>query len=370
MKRKGMNPISFISFKKQRNLILLLNGNSSSFEIFSFFAFIFKLLKETTAKNTCVLQCGTENIKPFLYSLIGASICLLIFYKFIRIKATMSDDDLDNLDELLEEALDDLKEKEAKNEEKAKKKDEELNAAVNMASSMNLGDDCNLDGYVNILSKLLSTVEDGEIEDQDKETIAQLKGVVQMMEKGDMDDACTLLEKMKKDDTLLKEENPFKMPNEAAMLSLLSNISTNEQTCEKNFSMADTSSSSKTEGVDSSTVSPSQLGSTNAESELLKTIIETSLSPEVLDLFEKMTEGFPRWLEAKKDQLSEKELELRQKQYEKTLELCNLMKEGSINEKVIQIIDLFNELSELGELPQELSDYATPFQSSEENKAQ
>lgn len=282
----------------------------------------------------------------------------------------MSDNDLNDLDELLEEALDDLKEKEARNEENARKKDEELNAAVSKVTSMNFGDDVNVDGYISIINKLLSSIENEEVEEQEKETLNKLKGVVQLMEKGNMDEACTLMENIKADNPVPTETDSVEISNEADVLSLLFNNITNEQKNEKNLSTLDTSSSSRTALEDPSIASSPDSGIASAESEILKTIIETSLSPEILDLFEKMTEGFPRWIEAKKHQLSEKELELRQKQYEKTVQLCCLMREGFVNEKVMQIIDLFNELSELGELPQELSDYATTSLNSEENKAQ
>lgn len=283
----------------------------------------------------------------------------------------MSDDDSNSLDDLLEEALSDLKVKEEKNKIRAQKHEEALDEAVQKLSSEGVLGDDSMDEVVSMLKGLLNNLNDDHIDGNEKKTLNSLQGVLQKLEKGDMENAFKMVEKLKSEDPLLKSENVERGIESEHILSLLSNktsiIGEGESTSARVEGGAQDDPMGKEAILPSG--SSAQLDTANAEEELIKTVFNACLNPAFFELLEKMKEGFPQWIEARKDTISEPELEIRQKQYEKSIKLCALLKENSNNEKVMEIIDLFTEMSELGELPPDLPEFVIGNKTAEEQEA-
>lgn len=286
----------------------------------------------------------------------------------------MSDEDLSDLDELLEEALGDLHKEEEKNKIRAQKKEEALNEAVKKADAGSPVNDSSIEIMLNLGKSLLAEVSDESMDDKTKSEINSLQTVLQKLEEGDVNEAKEMMNKVLAGKPMLGDQSILGL--EDALQDALSSCfdSTGAQDkMEGNPFLKDGENISHKEnllenllGTSNSTAS-SPAAAENAENELMKMIFSTCSNPEVCQLIEEMTNAFPRWIEANKSLLSESELELRQKQYEKTLQLCMLIKENSNNGKTMEIIDLFNELSDLGDLPQDLSQFAASKNSKQED---
>lgn len=246
--------------------------------------------------------------------------------------------DLD-LDDLLDEALNDLDENEEKNKKKAQKKDEAVDEAVQKANMSNPADalqlqkmlealmgsspeDVDINGITDNLRSVVDMLDAEGVSDEDRETLKQLKNALSSLNNEDFDGAAAALQN-------LPEGGPGALPS--------SNPEEAEQYAQR-----------------------FQQGSSNIEDELAETLLKTCTSPEMLSMMELMTQAFPAWIEAHPN-IPPEDLERHKKQHQMSSRICALLKENADNNNsnnAAEIFSILSDFSELGDLPEGLSDYA------------
>eukprot|EP00796_Vickermania_ingenoplastis_P005353 gene5353-3850_t len=246
----------------------------------------------------------------------------------------MSDADLDDI---LDEAFDELDAALEKEDEASKKNDAKVDNAVEQASmnpiSASLlqaltpmlnpeGNDADLEGLTSGLRDIVEMLDGYTENDEDKEKLSKLKDVLKTMGDGNVEAASELLREIEVPTDHLPAD-----PTAAAASS---------------------------EGDDD--------GMNDA---LAKTLIGACTSPEMIQMIELMRDGFPAWLKAHPD-LPEEERKRHEMQYQKCTEVCELLKQNTESSKAEEIVEAFSQLADLGELPTNLADF-TPVPSEEKN---
>lgn len=247
----------------------------------------------------------------------------------------MSDIDLDDL---LDEALDDLDVRLQKNEKKVQKKEEEINVAVEKAKARAAGSPLDmeqlmqsllgsdspdaLNGLTSQLDSVVSMLDSSEdLSAEDKETLAKLKGAIQCLGDENYDEAMEKLQDLPHGNDI----PPF----------------LNEEPREQPESPSDAT-----------------IPSEDMEVALTEALLKITMNSEMLPLLEKMAEAYPSWIKAHPD-ISAGDVERYTKQFEKSCQICELLKLEQSEIKPEILLNLLSELSDLGDLPEGLADFVS-----------
>lgn len=228
----------------------------------------------------------------------------------------------DELDDLLDEALLDLDETLEKNDKKVKKMEKEVDSAVQKVDEENpmdigkllealvgptSGDPTDTSSITQQLHQLLSAL-DGDADPEDKAKLEALRKALDSVDNNDFDGASEIINQ-------LQPEEPL--------------------------------------GADG-TAGPDLSG---GDADLAKALFSTCMSPEMVAMMELLRDAFPAWIEQHPD-LSDEEKERHQKQYEKSIEVCTLLRNNADGSKCNEILEAFTAFSELGDLPADIAEYA------------
>lgn len=308
----------------------------------------------------------------------------------------MSDDDLDAL---LDEAMDMVDEQERKHEEEVRVRDakleDDLQKALDEASGgaggdadmMKMftsmlggaggtgGDAASLDSFKRSVMAMVSSLEGEEnLGDDDKANLLRVKELMSVMEEDDIDKANTLLEQMKQEGKL-PEGNAGDAVGDAdvdeasrrcmEMLQQLSSATQGGQVDPAAPSVPPPPAAASAAAASASPVAESAAAATGevdrATEAMASALIATLTDPQFVEPIRLMRDSYEPYMAANREKLSADECERLGKQQAKAQEICELLATpiaGADDARLVPLLELMNQYSELGEPPSNLVDYA------------
>ncbi|TPP44592.1 Pex19 family protein [Leishmania donovani] len=258
----------------------------------------------------------------------------------------MSDDDLDAL---LDEAMDMVDEQERKHEEEVRVRDakleDDLQKALDEASGTAGGDadmmkmlmsmlggdsadDASLDSFKKSVMTMVSSLEGEEnLGEEDKANLLRVKELMRVMEEEDIDKANDLLEQMKQEGKLPDCNNVGDAEIDEASRRCMEMLQ--------------------------------QLSS--ATQAMASALISTLADPQFVEPIKLMRDSYGPYMDAHGSELSHEDCERYERQRAKAQEICDLLQNpisGAEDPRLIQLLELMNKYSELGDPPRNLVKYA------------
>ncbi|XQJ31259.1 Peroxin 19 [Leishmania guyanensis] len=307
----------------------------------------------------------------------------------------MSDNDLDVL---LDEAMDMVDEQERKHEEEVRVRDakleDDLQKALDEASGTVGGDadmmkmfmsmlgggadDASLDGFKKSVMTMVSTLEVEEnLGEEDKANLLRVKELMRVMEEEDLDKANSLLEQMKQEGKLPDDNSVGDADVDEAsrrcmeMLQQLSNATQGGNVDPASTPVAASSSSatSPAGSAGNSATIPAEVD--RATEAMASALISTLVDPQFVEPIKLMRDSYGPYMEAHRSELSQEDCERYDRQQARAQEICDLLQNpisGAEDPRLVQLLELMNNYSELGNPPSNLVEYA-PKNRKESNSA-
>lgn len=308
--------------------------------------------------------------------------------------------EVDDLDALLDEAMNMVDEQERKHEEDVKQRDAKLNEDLQRALDEAEGKTAALDGPQADLAKMLQAVMGGDgsmddaafdsfkrdvkalvdslegvedLADEDKANLSRVKDLMSVMENDDEVRAQELLSQIEKEEALKMPEGALAgldgdlKPGDmdAAMrrcMEALKDLS--DSSGGAGAAMAAAAAASASPEAASSAAAPA--GNLPAPMQgmpdnLASMLLDTLIDPDFIAPIKVMRDAYEPWLAAHPD-ITDSERETYHKQHEKTKVICAFLAEKQLtredDERLVQLLELMSEFSELGEPPKDLAKYA------------
>lgn len=295
--------------------------------------------------------------------------------------------DNDDLDALLDEAMDIVDETERQHEVQVKEHEAKLDAdiqkaldeqsglggdgpggdMIKMFQSLlgagggpgDIGDDDSFETFKRDVAQLVSTLEGvDDLKDEDKANLDRVRQLMDVLDNDDEDKAKKLLNQMKNDPTSgmpSSDANPDDM--EAAFKNVMDSM--------QKLAAAGPDGEATGE-TDPTTAAAAAAAAMGEDSEVVpdnvaNLLMEAILDPQFVEPIRVMRDAYEPYFAANGATLSSSETERYQKQYAKTTEICAFLavplhKEDDV--RVVRLLELMSEFSELGEPPKTLVDYA------------
>ncbi|KAG5467455.1 hypothetical protein CUR178_01098 [Leishmania enriettii] len=302
----------------------------------------------------------------------------------------MSDDDLDVL---LDEAMDMVDEQERKHEEAVRVRDakleDDLQKALDEASGTAGGDadmmkmfmsilggsssggadDASLDSFKKGVMSMVSSLEGEEnLGEEDKANLERVKELMRVMEEEDIDKASDLLEHMKQEGKLPGGDSAGDADVEEASrrcMEILQQLSSATQGGQLELAAAAPGAASST-----SATAPAASGENGATAPaegdrateaMASALISTLANPQFVEPIKLMRDSYEPYMDAHRSELSQEDCERYDRQRAKAQEICDLLQNpisGPEDPRLVQLLELMNSYSELGDPPCNLVEYA------------
>ncbi|KPI86097.1 hypothetical protein ABL78_4858 [Leptomonas seymouri] len=290
----------------------------------------------------------------------------------------MSDDDLDAL---LDEAMDMVDEQERKHEEEVRVRDakleNDLQTALDEASGAggangdiaklfmsmlggadgNGGDPAGLESFKKNVMAMVSSLEGEEnLGEEDKANLERVKELMHVMEEEDIDKASEVLDRMKNDGVLPEGDDIEDAEvGEASRrcMEMLQQIS----------QAADGAAAPSTAPAApaSSPSAAAQGGLDSVPENVASVLLATLMSPEFVEPIRVMRDAYGPYMAAHGSEVTESERERYDRQRAKAEEICTFLEvpiTGESDPRLVPLLELMHQFSELGEPPANLADYA------------
>ncbi|CBZ30877.1 conserved hypothetical protein [Leishmania mexicana MHOM/GT/2001/U1103] len=298
----------------------------------------------------------------------------------------MSDDDLDAL---LDEAMDMVDEQERKHEEEVRVRDakleDDLQKALDEASGTaggdadmmkmfmsmlggNGADDASLDSFKKSVMTMVSSLEGEEnLGDEDKANLLRVKELMRVMEEEDIDKANDLLEQMKQEGKLPDRNDVGDAEIDEAsrrcmeMLQQLSSATQEERLDPAATPGAASSSSAAPPAATAGNGAEIPAEVDRATEAMASALISTLADPQFVEPIKLMRDSYGPYMDAHRSELSQEDCERYDRQRAKAQEICDLLQNpisGAEDPRLIQLLELMNKYSELGDPPRNLVEYA------------
>ncbi|GET92843.1 hypothetical protein, conserved [Leishmania tarentolae] len=296
----------------------------------------------------------------------------------------MSDDDLDAL---LDEAMDMVDEQERKHEEEVRVRDakleDDLQRALDEASGAAGGDadimkmfmsmlgsggggadDASIDNFKKSVMTMVSSLEGEEnLGEEDKANLLRVKELMRVMEEEDIDKANDLLEEMKHEGKLPDSNVEDAAIDEASRrcMEMLQQISsaTQEGHLDPVATPGAASSSAAASPAGNGAEIPAQVD--RATEAMASALISTLVDPQFVEPIKLMRDSYGPYMDAHRSELSQEDCERYDRQHAMAQEICDLLRNpisGAEDPRLIQLLELMNTYSELGDPPRDLVEYA------------
>lgn len=309
----------------------------------------------------------------------------------------MSDDDLDAF---LDEVMDIVDEQERKHDEEVRVRDAKLeddlqNALdessgaggadgdmMKMLMSMLGGGDGNpadaaaLEGFKKNVMAMVSSLEGEEgLGAEDKANLARVKELMHVMEEDDMDKANEVLDRMKKDGALPEsddiEDGEVAEASRRCMEMLQQMSQAADSTTAPGAAAAAPSAagplpqtpSTASNSVPAATTVPSgtpeEFGP--VPENIASVLLAALMNPEFVEPIKVMRDAYGPYMEAHGTEIAESDRERFSRQRAKAEEICVFLETPIKDEndpRLVPLLELMHEFSELGEPPEKLADYA------------
>ncbi|AYU83131.1 Peroxin 19 [Leishmania donovani] len=298
----------------------------------------------------------------------------------------MSDDDLDAL---LDEAMDMVDEQERKHEEEVRVRDakleDDLQKALDEASGTAGGDadmmkmlmsmlggdsadDASLDSFKKSVMTMVSSLEGEEnLGEEDKANLLRVKELMRVMEEEDIDKANDLLEQMKQEGKLPDCNNVGDAEIDEASrrcMEMLQQLSSATQVGHLDPAATPGAASSSSAAPPAAPAGdgaeiPSEVG--RATEAMASALISTLADPQFVEPIKLMRDSYGPYMDAHGSELSHEDCERYERQRAKAQEICDLLQNpisGAEDPRLIQLLELMNKYSELGDPPRNLVKYA------------
>lgn len=298
----------------------------------------------------------------------------------------MSDDDLDAL---LDEAMNMVDEQERKHEEEVRVRDakleDDLQKALDEASGTaggdadmmkmfmsmlggNGADDASLDSFKKSVMTMVSSLEGEEnLGDEDKANLLRVKELMRVMEEEDIDKANDLLEQMKQEGKLPDRNDVGDAEIDEAsrrcmeMLQQLSSATQEERLDPAATPGAASSSSAAPPAATAGNGAEIPAEVDRATEAMASALISTLADPQFVEPIKLMRDSYGPYMDAHRSELSQEDCERYDRQRAKAQEICDLLQNpisGAEDPRLIQLLELMNRYSELGDPPRNLVEYA------------
>ncbi|CAG9582681.1 Peroxin 19 [Leishmania major strain Friedlin] len=298
----------------------------------------------------------------------------------------MSDGDLDAL---LDEAMDMVDEQERKHEEEVRVRDAKLEDDLQKALDESSGaaggdadmmkmfmsmlggagsDDASLDSFKKSVMTMVSSLEEEEnLGDEDKENLQRVKELVRVMEEEDIGKANDLLEQMKQEGKLPDRNNVGDAEIDEAsrrcmeMLQQLSSATQGGHLDPAATPGAASSSSAAAAAAPAGNGAEIPAEVDRATEAMASALISTLADPQFVEPIKLMRDSYGPYMDAHRSELSQEDCERYDRQRAKAQEICDLLQNpisGAEDPRLIQLLELMNKYSELGDPPRNLVEYA------------
>lgn len=310
-------------------------------------------------------------------------------------------EEVDDLDALLDEAMDIVDEQEIQHEKQVQLRNEELNKQLQ--SVLNESDDGgNTADWVAEMKKTFETLEGGMGEEMNDEAFAGMKSKLDTLLKSLLSsDIATDADRAELQQVQSLLDTLGSDPEEAARIASTLNMdgmtsssqNIQEQLAALNLSdgkdqsggadmlkmllaaatQRETGDTSSAGGALPST--PPAVGTSQAETKrdgaqsdalhenIQNMLLSTFCDPSFASAIGVMRDAYGAWMEKHKDSLSDEDKERYTKQHAMTVRICDLLKEPIADQndgRVMQMLELMHEFSSLGEPPKDLTDANEP----------
>ncbi|KAK7201276.1 Peroxin 19 [Novymonas esmeraldas] len=318
----------------------------------------------------------------------------------------MSDDDLDAL---LDEAMDMVDEQERKHDEEVRLRDakleDDLQKALGEVSGAGSGDadmmkmfmsmlggagsgdgvggdgDASLDGFKKSVMAMVSSLEGEEnLGDEDKANLLRVKELMTVMEEEDIDKANDLLAQMKSEGKLPDSDGVGDADVDEASrrcMAMLQQLSTASQGGQPNPSStpaaasaaapssstpATTAGAGAGAGAGAAVTAGGGGGDVDSATEAIASaLISTLADPQFVEPIRLMRDSYGPFLAARRGELSDDDCKRYERQRAKANDICTLLETpitGAEDTRLVPLLELMNQYSELGEPPADLVSYA------------
>ncbi|KAG5466908.1 hypothetical protein LSCM1_01085 [Leishmania martiniquensis] len=301
----------------------------------------------------------------------------------------MSDDDLDAL---LDEAMDMVDEQERKHEEAVRVRDakleDDIQKALDEASGAAGGDtdmmkmfmsilggasgggadDASIESFKKSVMSMVSSLEGEEnLGEEDKANLQRVKELMRVMEEEDMDKANDLLEHMQQEGKLPGGDDVGDADIDEAsrrcmeMLQQLSSVTQGGQLDPAATPGAASSSSATSPAAPDGSGAAAPAEVDHATEAMASALISTLANPQFVEPIKLMRDSYGPYMDAHRSELSQEDCERYDRQRSKAQEICDLLQNpisGPEDPRLIQLLELMNHYAELGDPPRNLVDYA------------
>ncbi|KAG5492747.1 hypothetical protein JKF63_01327 [Porcisia hertigi] len=297
----------------------------------------------------------------------------------------MSDDDLDAL---LDEAMDIVDEQERKHEDEVRVRDAKLEddlqkaldetsgttgadaemmkmfmSVLGGAGDVGIDDACLGDFKKNVMS-LVSTLEGEEnLGEEDKANLLRVRELMHVMEEEDVDKANNLLKQMTEEGKLPSSDITGDADVDEAsqrFMEVLQNLSSVAQGARPDLAAASSSlPASPAASVDPDASIPAQIDS--AAKDMASALVSTISNPEFIEPIKLMRDSYGPYMEVHRSELSSEDYGRYCRQYAKAQEICDFLQDpisGAEDPRLVPLLELMSQFSELGDPPRDLVEYA------------
>ncbi|CAD2216704.1 peroxin-19 [Angomonas deanei] len=279
----------------------------------------------------------------------------------------MSDDDLDAL---LDEAMDIVEEKDRHQKEESERKKQKLEEDLQKASEeLEGGDGMELlqslqrlmgaaaagdetdpalfDNCKNDIEKLMSMLDGADLTEDDKKNVDRMRELLNVMETDDSEKVSELLGELQKEGG---------EGGEAVTADMMKEYAENAQRISE--ALGGLAGQGAVPGAAAAAATPAD--AKTVEENMAEMLLSTILDPNFIEPIKLMKDAYPPYLEQNKG-LAEEELERYKKQHAKVIEICEFLVvpiEKEDEERVARLLEHMHEFSQLGEPPEDLATYA------------
>lgn len=308
----------------------------------------------------------------------------------------MSDDDLDAL---LDEAMDMVDEQERKHDEEVRVRDAKLEDDLQRALDESAGaggadgdmmkmfmsmlggadgsgaDAAALEGFKKNVMAMVSSLEGEEgLGEEDKANLERVRELMHVMEEEDMDKANEVLDRMKKDGALPEGDSIEDGEVDEASRKCMEMLQQLSQAAEGSAAGAPpplsaappaASSSASASGAQQPPL-PDAMGP--VPENIASVLLGALMNPEFVEPIKIMRDAYGPYMEAHASALTEADRERYGRQRAKAQEICTFLEDPIKDEndpRLVPLLELMHEFSELGEPPASLADYAPKRENAE-----
>lgn len=308
--------------------------------------------------------------------------------------------DNDDLDALLDEAMDIVDEQERTHQQQVKQQEAKLEAdlqraldeqggaagggaletdVVKLFQSLvgrelgEEGDFTQFESFKTDVDKIIAMLEGNEdLQDSDKENLNRVKELMNVLEVDDDDKAKELLEKMKSDPISGLPDGPIDSSDWDASvkncMGVLQQLSSTSVDANGGSTVAPTGPSTPSTAVTTAAAAAAAAES-GLPDNLAEMLLTAILDPDFVEPIKMMRDAYGPYLAAKAETLSESERKSCEAQYAKTVEICEFLHEPvskADEARVTRLLELMHEFSQLGEPPKDLPEYSPKNKPAEE----